>query len=263
MKINKIIYAIFFLTGCCIWVACEKKDTIPDRTTDVPATSAYIKGIHLSPDAPLFNIMVDSIRALTVVETAPNVESGISFGLVVPSLSSGYSISPSGTHTVSAKVPWTSTTLPGQTIVTKAANFEQGKYYTIAIADSLNAVPASRLDAVIIEDNLSIPDATKSYFRILNFMLKGTADVEFVGPAGGSSFTRNNLAFKSVSQFEPIDEATYKIYLRANGSATKLDSIAAFTPVKGRKYTLYTRGVVGQTGSTNTKRPLIFSIQNL
>ena len=94
-------------------------------------------------------------------------------------------------------------------------------------------------------------------------MVNGTADIEFVGTAGGYNFSKNGIAFKGVSSFDTLKEATYKIYLRANGSPTKLDSIAAFAPLAGKKYTLYTRGVVGQTGSTNTKRPLIFQIQNL
>jgi Domain of unknown function (DUF4397) len=239
-------------------LACEKKDTIPNRTTLNSANSANIKGIHLSPDAPLFNIMVDSIRALTVLETAADVESGLGFGTVVPSLSNGYSIVPSGSHTISAKVPWTSATLPGQTIVSKAANLTAGKYYTIAVVDSL-----SKLDALVIEDDLNVPDTSKAYIRILNSMIKGTADLEFQGSAGGYSFNKNGLAFKTVTSFDTVSQGTYKIYLRANGSTTKLDSITAFTPLKGRKYTLYTRGVVGQTGSTNTRRPLVFSLQNL
>jgi Domain of unknown function (DUF4397) len=238
--------------------ACKKNDTIPNRTTLNPPDIANIKGIHLSPDAPLFNIMVDSIRALTVIETADNVESGLGFGTVVPSLSNGYSIVPSGTHTVSAKVPSTSATLPNQTIVSKSTNFVAGKYYTIVVGDSL-----SKLDAVIIEDDLNVPDTSKAYIRILNFMMKGSADLEFQGSAGGYNFNKNGIPFKSVSNFDTLTQGTYKIYLRATGSATKLDSITAFAPLKGRKYTLYTRGVVGQTGSTNTKRPLVFQIQNL
>lgn len=250
-----VILSIF---TACVVLACTKTNTIPNRVSTLPPNSSFLKGLNLSPDAPLFNIMLDSTRVLTVTETAANVESGIGFGGVIPSLSAGYSLIPSGMHTLSAKVPSTSATMPGQTIISKSSNFTTGKYYTVAIVDSL-----SRLDAVIIEDDLSVNDTSKSYFRIANFMLKGTADVEFVGIGGGYNFTKNGLPFKNVTNFDTLTQATYKIYLRANGSPTKLDSIAAFAPVKGKKYTLYTRGVVGQTGSTNTKRPLIFQIQNL
>ncbi len=255
---KKIIFGYLFLACVCIW-ACEKKDTIPHRTTVVPSNSAYIKAMQMSPDAPLFNLMVDSIRAITVLETAPNVESGIAFGAIVPSTSDGYSIVPGGTHTVSAKVTSTSATLPNQTIVSKSANLAEGKFYTIAVVDSV-----SRLDAVIVEDDLNVADTSKAYFRIANFMVNGSADVEFVGTGTGSyNFTKNGIAFKNVTNFDTLKSATYKIYLRANGSATKLDSITAFAPTKARKYTLYVRGVSGQTGSSNTKRPLIFQMTNL
>lgn len=248
----------FILSGASLVYACKKTDTIPERTTQASTTNAFIKGMHMSPDAPLFNILADSTRVLTVVETAPNTESGLGFGSVVPSLSSGYSITASGTHTISAKVPSTSATLAGQTIVSKSTILGAGKFYTIAVVDSLK-----RLDALIIEDDLNVPDTSKSYFRIMNFMVGGTADVDFVGTTGGYNFSRTGIAFKNVSNFDTLTQATYKIYLRANGSASKLDSITAFAPLKGKKYTLYTRGVVGQTGSSNTKRPLIFQIQNL
>lgn len=246
-----------FLTGCL--GSCTKTNTIPDRTTLIPASNAYIKAMQMSPDAPLFNVMIDSIRAITILETSPNIESGIAFGAVVPSTADGYSAVPGGTYMVSAKVSSTSATLPGQTIASKSANLAQGKFYTLAFVDSL-----SRMDAVIVEDDLNVPDTSKAYFRIANFMLNGTADVEFVSTAGGNNFIKNGIAFKTAGNFETLTAATYsKIYLRANGSATKLDSIQNFTPVKGRKYTLYTRGVVGQTGSTNTKRPLLFQITSL
>jgi hypothetical protein len=251
------IYRLITLTVCIS--SCTKTNTIPDRTTIIPVSYAYVKAMQMSPDAPLFNVMVDSIRAITVLETSPNVESGIAFGAVVPSTADGYSVVIGGARTISAKVTSVSTTFPGQTIVSKTTNLAQGKYYTMAFVDSL-----SRLDAVIIEDDLNVPDTSKAYFRIANFMLNGAADVEFVSTAGGNNFMKNGIAFKNASNFETLTPATYsKIYLRSNGSTTKLDSIQNFIPIKGRKYTLYTRGVVGQTGSTNTKRPLLFQITTL
>lgn len=250
LKYGLILLAIYFV------VSCEKKDTIPDRTTIIPAASAFIKVLNMSPDAPLFNVMVDSIRAAAVLETAPNVQSGLAFGSVVPSTSDGYGIVPGGSHSVTGVVPSTSTTLPGQTIFTKTANLASGKYYTVAVVDSL-----SRIDAIIVEDNLSVPDTSKAYFRIANFIPNTTADVEFTGTTGGYNFSKNGIPFKSIGAFDTVTSATYKIYLRTNGSTAKLDSIITFAPAKGRKYTLYARGVSGNT--TAAKKPLIFQLTNL
>ena len=210
----------------------------------------------MSPDAPAFNLMVDSLRAVTVLSNSTTgLESGLVFGNLFPSLAGGYALVPGGNHTITAKVPTTSTTTPGQTILTKSADLATGKFYTIAIVDSL-----SKLDAVIVEDDRNVTDTSKSYFRIANFLVRGTVDVEFIGTSGGYNFMKNGIAFKTVTKFDTLrpSPASYKVLLRTTGSTTRLDSVT-LTPLKGRKYTLYTRGVVGQTGSTNTRRPLIFS----
>ena len=254
MNKSNIIIFLFFMLALSI-ASCEKNGALQPRG-DV-ASGASIKAMHLSPDAPALNIYVDSTKTVGVLATN-SIESGLVFGNIFPSLSGGYAFVSSGAHTLSAKVPASSTVLPGQTITSKQFTFDQGKFYSVAIVDSV-----SRLSAVIVEDNLGIPDTSKSYFRIANFMLNGTADVEFTSSTtAGYNFQKNGLAYKSVSNFDTLLAGTYKIMLRANGSATRLDSITAFAPAKGRKYTLYTRGVVGQTGSTNTRRPLIFQMTN-
>ena len=248
-------FILFFTLILFIAIGCDKEDSLQQR--GVAADGAGVKVMHLSPDAPSFNLLVDSTKTVGVL-SSNSIEAGMVFGNIFPSLTGGYAFVPIGSHTVSAKVPASSASLPGQTIVSESFTFDQNKFYSIAVVDSL-----SKLDAVIVEDNLSIGDTSKAYFRIANFMLKGTADVEVTSNTiTGYNFQRNAIAYKSVSNFDTITAGTYKIMLRANGSATRLDSITAFAPAKGRKYTLYTRGVVGQTGSTNTRRPLIFQMTN-
>jgi hypothetical protein len=252
---NKFTICLFIATVLVI-TACEKESALQQRGE--PREGAGLKVMHLSPNAPSLNLYVDGTKAIGMLAST-DVELGFAFGAILPSLSGGYAIVPAGNHSVSAIVPHSSATLPDQTLVTKNADLVLGKFYTVAIVDSI-----SRLDAVIVEDDLNVPDTSKAYFRIANFMLNGTADVEVTSTTiPGYTFQKNGLAYKSVSAFDTITQATYKILLRANGSATRLDSITAFAPQKGRKYTLYTRGVVGQTGSTNSKRPLIFQMTNL
>lgn len=253
MKKFQINIHIFIALNIFI-IGCDKIDSLQQRGN--AADGAGIKVMHLSPDAPSANMLFDSTKVVGVLTTTA-IESGFVFGNIFPSLSGGYAFVSAGSHTVSFKVPASSTVLPGQTIASKASAFEQGKFYSIALLDSL-----SRIEAFIFEDNLNIPDTSKAYFRIANLMSKGTADVEVTSSTiAGYNFQRNGLAYKSVSNFDTISPGTYKILLRANSSSTRLDSITAFAPAKGRKYTLYTRGVVGLTG-TNTRRPLIFQMTN-
>lgn len=251
-----IILSSFLIVA---FIACDKEDSLITRGQEMEG--AAIKVLHLSPDAPSFNLYVDSLRAATVLAPSANTESGLAFGSIVPSLSGGYAKVPGGAHTVSVRVPSTSLTYTGQTLFGKAATLQTGKFYTIAVIDSLTAVGGNKLDAVIVEDDLSVPDTSKAYFRIANFMVRGSADVEFTGTAGGYNFMKNGIPYKDVTKFDTITPATYKILLRAASTTTRLDSITAFAPTKGRKYTLYVRGVVGQPVSS-TRRPLIFQMTN-
>ena len=252
---NKIIIIsiLAFITGV---VSCDKTEALQQR--GVARTGSGIKVMHMSPNAPALNLRIDSVKAVGVLN-ATGTEGGFVFGNIFPSLSGGYAMVEAGPAAVIARVPTSSTTLPGQTLLNKSFDFTLGKFYTVAIVDSIH-----RLDAVIVEDDLNVPDTSKAYYRIANFMNNGTADVEFTSSTiSGYTFQKNNHAYKAVTAFDTISAGTYKIMLRANGTSTRLDSITAFAPAKGRKYTLYTRGVVGQTGSTNTKRPLIFQMTNL
>ncbi len=260
---NKSIkYPIFFLLFALIYIGCDKND--PLITRGVGQTGAAIKLMHLSPDAPSFNLFIDTGKVTaTSANTITGKDTGIVFGVVIPTLSGGYAYIPSGTHNVVARVPLSSPVFSNQTILSKSYTFTEGKFYTIALVDSLTS-SQNRLDVVIVEDDLSIPDTSKSYFRLANFMLGGTADVEFIPTSTTAySFMKNGIPYKTVTNFDTLTPAaSYKILLRANGTSARLDSIGTFTPAKGRKYTLYTRGVVLPVPNTNTKRALIFQITN-
>lgn len=250
-KISMIVPVILLMVA-----GCDKNDSLQNYEAVVPGEGAGIKAMHLSPNAPAFNILVGDTKTIGVLSST-GTEGGFVYGNVFPSLAGGYALATPGAHQISAKVAASSSTLPGESIATEAATLELGKFYTVAVVDSL-----SNLDIVFVEDNLDVPDPTKAYYRIANFMMKGTADVQVTSSTiSGYSFTKNGIAYKAVSDFDTLSPGTYKILLRANSTATRLDSITSFTPLAGRKYTLYTRGVVGLTG-TNTRRPLIFQMTN-
>lgn len=118
-----------------------------------------------------------------------------------------------------------------------------------------------------MEDDPTVADATKAYIRVANFISNSPVKVEVVKTSTGNTFsaTYNNLAFKSVSNFNSLGAGagqTYRVYLRNPATDAKLDSISAFVPTNTKKYTIYARGVMGQTGSTNTRRPIITNYIN-
>lgn len=215
----------------------------------------------LSPDAPQVNFFANNAKVTAV---APN-SSGAELGLVYPAFSPGTaaytSITP-GSNKIEAKVPASSTVMPGAVLISTTQNFDSKKYYTYVVLDSL-----SKLSTVVVEDDPSIPDPTKAYFRLANFVSNSAAvKIEIVKVSAGTPFSKvyPSVSFKSISAFETLEGGNgeiYKVYLRNPTTDAKLDSISAFTPSNNKKYTIYTRGVFGLTG-TNAKRPIISNYVN-
>ncbi len=111
---NKIYIGIFalFILG---FAACEKLDALQDR--GVVTEGAGIKVMQMSPNAPGFSIMIDTLRAVTALaNTASGKDTGLVFGNVFPSLAGGYAIVPGGAHTVSAKVASTASIMRGYSL---------------------------------------------------------------------------------------------------------------------------------------------------
>jgi hypothetical protein len=248
-------------------IGCDKESSLPTRFTTADQ-GARFKFLHMSPDAPQALLLANDIKITAVAANTAGQEQGVAFGGLYP-LNIGYGIIASGTSVkVDVKVPESSPTLPGQIAITTNLNIEEGKYYTIAAVDSL-----PKLSAVIIEDDLSTPDVTKGYFRIANFMNNSAAKIEVHNTTYTSSnvtnattlkYTINSLAFKSVVPFDTITPGqVYRFILKNPANDSRLDSVTISNFAAARKFTLYVRGVLGQTGSTNTKRPLIFQYANL
>ena len=184
---------------------------------------------------------------------------GFSFGGFYPA-NVAYSTIPSSSAKIEAKVPDSSLVMPGATILSTTSTFASGKFYTYALVDS---VGTQKLSSVVVEDDPNVQDATKGYFRLANFINNSAVKVEIFRSNGTLHASNANLAFKSFSAFDSLGTTTsYNIFLKNPITNVNLDSIKSFTPVATRKYTFYARGVMGQSGSTNTKRPLIVSLIN-
>lgn len=259
MKIS--IYGILILTAI-VMNGCAKTDSLPTRFTPIPATNSNVKFLILSPDAPQINLIANGSKISGVAPNATGAVQGIAFPLLYPA-AVGYATLTSGSVKLEVKVPDSSAVTPGALLLSTTQNFDAGKFYTYAIVDSL-----SKLSAVVVEDNPVVGDITKAYFRVANFVSNNSSvKIEILKTSTGTAFSKvyPNVAFKSVSTFEELEAGTgqvYKIYLANPVTNARLDSIAAFTPTNTKKYTIFTRGVFGQSGSTNTKRPIITSYTN-
>jgi hypothetical protein len=258
---KKVFYQSIFVMGLGIGIfSCIKEDSLPTRYTAVPETNTFIRFHAFSPDAPQINYLINGSKATAVSPTTDNKEQGMIFPSAYPA-TVGYVTAASGSLKIDATVPSTSTVTPGVVIATTTQNFAANKYYSYFMADSL-----SKITTTVVEDDPALADVTKAYFRLANFVSNGSSvKIEILKTSTGTPYSKTYpaVAFKSVTAFEELEAspAIYKIYLRHPTTDAKLDSISAFTPSATKKYTIYTRGVLGLTG-TNTKRPIISQYAN-
>ena len=258
---KKSIYGLMIIAVVGI-SGCNKIDSIPTRFTPIPATNSNVKFLMLSPNAPQINFFANAAKISAVAANTTGVVQGFIFPSLYP-VAVGYATVPSGSLKVEAKVPDSSLITPGAVVLSTTQNFEAKKFYTFALVDSLN-----KISAVVVEDDPTVTDPAKAYFRLANFVSNNpTLKIEIVKTSTGTPFSKiyPNVAFKSVSAFEELEAGTgqvYRIFLRNPTTDAKLDSITAFTPINTKKYTVFTRGVFGQTGTTNTRRPIITNFTN-
>lgn len=200
----------------------------------VPASGARVKILHAIPDGPAVDVFVNDAKV-----------NGTSLAFYTGYPDREYLALTPGAATVKIATP-TSATVAGQTVLTASATFDADKYYTIA-ATGTAAAPV----AVVINDDLSVPDPGKTYVRIIN-LLSGGPGVDLA--IGTGTPLVSNVAYKAASDFVGItpanSSAPLTLQVRSAGTTTLLgSSVANFTAFAGRKYTIVVRGIVGKTGT--------------
>lgn len=255
------IIAVFFFT------ACKKTATIPDRFDPIASSNTNVKFIDLSPDAPPVNFFTNGAKASSLAPTGTNAVNGMGFAGFYPS-GVAYTTLSSGSIKIDVKVPDSSAIMPGAVLLSSNQTFDANKFYTLALVDSVGSSP-KRLSTVISEDDPTVPDPSRAYIRISNYIANGAIKVEVSKTSvvvGDYLFNKTyaSIAAKTVLPFDSIGAGAgqvYKFVLKDATSDIRLDSIVGFAPANTKKYSIYARGVIGLTG-TNTRRPIISSYVN-
>lgn len=263
---TKTIYSLVIVAVFC-FIACKKTATIPDRFDPIASSNTNVKFINVSPDAPTVNFFTNGTKSTAATPTGTNAVTGIGFPGFYPS-GVAYTTLASGSSRIDVKVPDSSAVMPSAQLLSFTRAFEAGKYYTIALVDSVASNPG-RLTTVISEDDPTVPNPLKAYIRISNYIANGDIKVEVTKTstvAGDYPFSKiyASVAAKTVLPFDSIGAGSgqvYKFVMRNAITDVRLDSIVGFAPSNTKKYSIYARGVIGITG-TNTRRPLISSYIN-
>ena len=221
-----------FLTAATLLACGPGNDILRNQ---VSATGARVKILHAIPDGPAIDLFVNDAKVNGMA---------IAYGTNFPA--NEYAVLTPGSAAIRVSTV-ASGTVAVQPILSATAPVEADKYYTVAAAGT-----AAAPTAVVFADDVSLPDASKAYYRVINLVSGGPA-VDF-GPATGAPLIANVATGKASDFVAVVPSATlgsaYTFQVRPT-SATALvgTALANVTPGIGRKYTILVRGIAGRTGA--------------
>jgi hypothetical protein len=200
------VMPVLFLTSC--------DDDDDDINTD---ETAMVMVVHASPDAPGVDLLVDNAK----VNTAP---------LTFPG-NTGYLDVQAGKRNVKVNAAGTSTT-----VIDANLDLEKNESYSVFAINTLSAI-----EPLVLEDDLDAPAAGKAHVRFVHLSPDAPA-VDIAVTNGPVLFS--NRAFKSATEFSPVDAASYDLEVRLAGTNTVVLTVPDVQLANGRIYTIFARGFV-------------------
>lgn len=215
-----VVAFVFSVSGCI------KNGTAPVYP---PATAFFI--IQASPNAPNTDIYINGSLSL------PNTAYGVDTGYVFPD---------AGTYEF--KIAETG---KSSFYVTKSFALDSNTYYSIFFIDSV-----SKMKAVAVEDNFSVPAADSVQVRYLDFSPDlAYHAVKFSSTTTSDVLEQNGRYFNDQAispyraDFTTLKAGIYNIDLSFIGSGTSFKTISNIELKGGKAYTIYLKGFNGGTGS--------------
>ncbi|MDO6389370.1 DUF4397 domain-containing protein [Pontibacter sp. BT731] len=184
--------------------------------------TANVMVVHASPDAPDVDLLIDNAK----VNTAP---------LAYPN-NTGYLDVQAGRRNVKVNAAGTSTT-----VIDANVDFDSNDSYSVFAINTLSAI-----EPLVLEDDLDTPAAGKAHVRFVHLSPDAPA-VDVAVTNGPVLF--GNRAFKSASDFTPVDAASYNLEVRLAGTQTVVLTVPNVQLAAGRIYTIFARGFVAPPAS--------------
>ncbi|HET7089423.1 MAG TPA: DUF4397 domain-containing protein [Anaerolineae bacterium] len=183
-------------------------------------TSARVRVVHASPDAPAVDVLVNDAVAFS---NAP-----------FKGITQYASLDPA---TYNVKVVPTGATEP---VVIGADLTLEAKDYTVVAVDTL-----ANIEPLILVDNNSAPAAGKAHVRFVH--ASPDAPAVDIAVAGGGPVLFSNIAFKGVGDYLPVGAGTYDLEVRIAGTDTVALSVPGVQLNNGTVYTVFAMGLAGGT----------------
>lgn len=177
---------------------------------------ARVRVVHASPDAPAVDVWVNNAKAFT---NAP-------FKGITP-----YASLDAGSYNVQV-VP-TGKTEP---VVIKATlDLKAGTDYTVVAVGKL-----ANIEPLVLQDDNRAPAAGKAHVRFVHASPDAPA-VDIAVKGGPVLF--QNVAFKGVGNYLPVDAGTYDLEVRVAGTTTVALSVPGVKLEPGTVYTIFAMGL--------------------
>jgi hypothetical protein len=248
---KKIIY--FIATCVVLLTACEKGEVVESTPYEKIAVGdpkySYIKILNLTPGSPILNYYIDGTKFSSGLSSTGIESSGFAYNNLFPDL--GYAITTPGSHKLTGKIIPTAAVDPSLEIYSTTITPAAGKFYTIFTTGQYSTLTKVIPTSLIIEDIKPALDTSKIFVRLIN-LYNGGPNLDVVKTTATGTKIITNVAYGTASNwFEvpiPGPGAAVSFPIFFNDATTNVPLITAgstITLTKGRTYTLYVRGVLG------------------
>jgi hypothetical protein len=174
--------------------ACNNDDDVT-----APATTAELRVVHASPDAPNVDVLVDNTAALTNV-----AYKAASTYLQVPSGSRNLKVRATGTTTV---------------VIDQTATLNQGSAYTVIATGRVASIAP-----LVLTDDQTSPAAGNVRLRLVHASpAAGNVDIYVNAPTADittATPTLANVAFRVASNYLEVPAGTYRVRITPAGTKT-------------------------------------------
>ena len=247
---KKILY---FIAICTVAMSsCKKKeflveDTQYQKIAPGDPQYSYLKFLNVTPGSPVVNYYVNGVKFSSALSTSGKETGGYTYNGLYPDL--GYAITTPGAIAVTANIIPTATVDPGLEVLTTTLTPVAGKYYTVFTTGRYSATNKSIGPLLALEDVRPALDTAKIFIRMVN-LYNGSPNLDLIKVATNTKVAAN-VAYGTASGFVEIPVPGNGIappnIFALNNTATNLPILPnlTLTLTKGRAYTFYLRGVVG------------------
>lgn len=249
---KRLIYLIAVSIG--LLTSCTKEELVENTVYEKVAPGdpkySYFKVLNVTAGSPVVNYYLDGTKSSALYSTT-GVESGYAYNGIFPDL--GYATATPGTRNLAARLTSAATPVAdrGLEVFNAPFNFAAGKYYTVLLAGIYNTTSKKIESSLVLEDSRPALDTSKIYVRFANLYNGGPNLTISQAYKGVSQTLGTNVAFGKASDWVSINSPgqpnVYTITNSATGAVVFPGVAAGVTLTKGRAYTLYLRGVQGNT----------------